>query len=64
MNVSSVGGISSALQQARAQAALTRKQGVATDGDGDNDGSKATKVQPQQPRATSGSIGTIIDTTA
>lgn len=35
---------------------------VGTDADGDNDGTKAPAVEP--PKATSGPVGTIINTTA
>ncbi|MCU6500535.1 hypothetical protein LPN04_22305 [Rugamonas sp. A1-17] len=35
---------------------------VGTDADGDHDGTKAATVEP--PKATSGTIGTVINTTA
>lgn len=40
----------------------TQPQRVAQDSDGDNDGSKAGAIEPA--KATSGSLGTIIDTKA
>jgi hypothetical protein len=59
---SSISGVSSALQQA--QAAYAQKaRTIATDSDGDNDGSKASAVQAA-PKPLSPTIGNTISTTA